>query len=122
MMERMSIEQLETIADEFGVRPQLGQTWRHRDLIIQLIGAALLKGVLTAYALRLGTNSAFQLSKAWWQDDISHHNIEQSIENGILAISRTLFDEQTPQWEVAKSAASRAEKAGRSVSRTPPAE
>jgi hypothetical protein len=92
---QMAIDQLEATATELGL-----QGWHAHDLAIRLVRAALSKGMLTAYALRPWTDSVFGLSKGWWSGDVPCHQVEQSIRMGRLVIDRTLFGEQTLEWEV----------------------
>ena len=80
---------------------QLDQARVDGDLHIGLIHVALSTGALTAYALRPTTDSTYRLSTALWHAVASLHDIKRSIEKGIFAVNRTLFEEQSPEWEVA---------------------
>jgi hypothetical protein len=81
---------------------QLEQAKADGDFAVQLVCAALSIAELTAYALRLPTDSAYTLGTAWWHALGFLHDPARSIREGIFAIERTLFEERTPLWEVAK--------------------
>jgi hypothetical protein len=86
------------------IQRQLDEAKVDGDLHIGLVHVALSMGALTAYALRPTTDSAYKLSTALWHAVGSLHDTARSIEKGIFALNRTLFEEQTPEWEVARAA------------------
>ena len=83
------------------IQRQLDQARVDGDLHLGLIHVALSTGALTAYALRPTTDSTYKLSTALWHAVGSVHDIERSIEKGRFAVNRKLFEEQSPEWEVA---------------------
>jgi hypothetical protein len=113
-LEQLPFEQLEAKGDELcmvqeAVYPPIARRMRrsleiarvHGDYPVELVLAALSIGNLTAYALRPTTNTAYTLGTAWWHALGSIHDPTRSIKEGIFAIERTLFEENTPLREIA---------------------
>ena len=82
-------------------RDWLQQAKEDGDLALQLLLAALRLRELTTYALRPNTDSLYAVQGSWWVSTGLLFEREASIRRGVWVVNRALFQEQTPEWEVA---------------------